>query len=50
VLGYQHNEQDLPYLLEVAKDETKVGQFGLIRAGALKGNWMGIVMLHMYIF
>ncbi|CAO3681152.1 unnamed protein product [Umbelopsis ramanniana] len=36
VLGYQHNEQDLPYLLEVAKDETKIGQFGLIRAGALK--------------
>ncbi|GAB5587813.1 hypothetical protein Unana1_02713 [Umbelopsis nana] len=36
VLGAQHNEQDLPYLLDVAKDYKKVGQYGLIRQGALR--------------
>ncbi|KAI8968861.1 hypothetical protein BDF20DRAFT_891837 [Mycotypha africana] len=35
-LGCQQNADDLPFLLEVAKDENKVGQHGIIRGGALK--------------
>lgn len=35
-LGSQRNEEDLEYLLQVAHDDTKIGQHGLIRAGALK--------------
>jgi hypothetical protein len=38
VLGYQHKEQDLLYLLKVAQDDKKVGQYGLIRLGALRGT------------
>ncbi|KAI7881545.1 hypothetical protein K492DRAFT_230251 [Lichtheimia hyalospora FSU 10163] len=36
VLAVQHRDEDLEYLLKVAKDDSKVGQHGLIRAGALK--------------
>lgn len=37
-LGSQRNKDDLEYLLQVAKDDTKIGQHGIIRGGALKGN------------
>ena len=36
-LGSQRNKDDLEYLLQVAQDENKVGQHGIIRSGALKG-------------
>ncbi|KAI8375207.1 peptidase family M1-domain-containing protein [Blakeslea trispora] len=35
-LGSQRNQEDLEYLLQVAKDDSKLGQHGTIRAGALK--------------
>ncbi|KAG2196317.1 hypothetical protein INT47_009312 [Mucor saturninus] len=35
-LGSQRNNDDLKYLLQVANDDTKIGQHGLIRGGALK--------------
>ncbi|KAJ8654161.1 hypothetical protein O0I10_010237 [Lichtheimia ornata] len=36
VLAEQHRDEDLEYLLKVAKDDSKIGQHGLIRGGALK--------------
>jgi aminopeptidase N len=38
-LGSQRNKDDLEYLLQVAQDDTKIGQHGLIRGGALKGKY-----------
>jgi aminopeptidase N len=35
-LGSQRNEEDLQYLLEVAQDDSKIGQHGIVRGGALK--------------
>ncbi|OBZ84302.1 Glutamyl aminopeptidase [Choanephora cucurbitarum] len=35
-LGSQRNPEDLEYLLQVAKDDSKLGQHGIIRSGALK--------------
>lgn len=35
-LGSQRNKDDLEYLLQAAKDDTKIGQHGIIRGGALK--------------
>ncbi|KAI9494934.1 peptidase family M1-domain-containing protein [Zychaea mexicana] len=35
-LAVQQNDADLQYLLRVAQDDAKIGQHGLIRAGALK--------------
>lgn len=37
-LAVQRNPQDLDYLLQVAKDDTKLGQHGIVRGGALKGK------------
>jgi isocitrate dehydrogenase kinase/phosphatase len=38
-LGYQRNDKDLKYLLEAAQDDNRLGQYGLTRAGALKGTY-----------
>jgi hypothetical protein len=38
-LGYQRNDEDLKYLLEAAQDDSILGQYGLTRAGALKGTY-----------
>lgn len=38
VLAEQHRDEDLEYLLKVAKDDSKIGQHGLVRGGALKGR------------
>ncbi|RCI02732.1 hypothetical protein CU098_010214 [Rhizopus stolonifer] len=35
-LGRQRNPEDLEYLLQVAKDDAKLGQHGFVRGGALK--------------
>ncbi|RUS28508.1 hypothetical protein BC938DRAFT_481803 [Jimgerdemannia flammicorona] len=35
VLGAQKNPDDLSYLLQVAKDDTKIGQHGIVRSSAL---------------
>ncbi|RCH95179.1 hypothetical protein CU098_000313, partial [Rhizopus stolonifer] len=35
-LAQQKNPEDLKYLLQVAKDDSKLGQHGIIRGGALK--------------
>lgn len=37
-LGFQRKQEDLKYLLEVAKDDSKLGQYGFVRSGALKGK------------
>ncbi|KAJ2964794.1 hypothetical protein NQZ79_g301 [Umbelopsis isabellina] len=36
VLGAQRNPEDLQYLLEVAKDDKKIGQHAIVRSGALR--------------
>lgn len=36
LLAEQHRDEDLIYLLKVAKDDSKIGQHALIRGGALK--------------
>lgn len=38
VLGAQRNPEDLQYLLQVAKDDKKIGQHAIVRAGALRGK------------
>ncbi|KAF7727730.1 hypothetical protein EC973_007189 [Apophysomyces ossiformis] len=35
-LAIQREPKDLPYLLEAAQDENKIGQHGIVRGGALK--------------
>ncbi|KAM3581482.1 hypothetical protein VKS41_006309 [Umbelopsis sp. WA50703] len=36
ILGAQRNAEDLQYLLQVAKDDNKIGQHGIVRSGALR--------------
>lgn len=42
LLAEQHRDEDLEYLLKVAKDDSKIGQHALIRGGALKGRQYNI--------
>lgn len=53
LLAEQHRDEDLEYLLKVAKDDSKIGQHALIRGGALKGRqyniWYdGVQLSHFY--
>ncbi|KAL0080326.1 peptidase family M1-domain-containing protein [Phycomyces blakesleeanus] len=36
VLAIQHNPEDISLLLDVAQDQTKIGQYSLVRGGALE--------------